>query len=156
MMKSAMIFLFLLTFNIVSAGQQAIVPGQNDQLFWNSKNQSPDCMLTFTRLNLDKYLESSNIPCLKNYVTQERQVTFTINPAAPVLQPIRNAGNKTRSTSGGPVKDFTQKNLSKLYCILYVEDIYPSWASSGSAKGIADDPNHFVSYYPGLLNEKIL
>jgi hypothetical protein len=148
MKKSALIILLLLACYIL--------PGQINVSFPDYHHQKTDNYLTFSRLNLDKYLGSNHAPCTRNYFNWERQNGCKNVTASHFLSAGKDGAKKSLSAGGVTVEILRQGSPEKLYCILSIEALNPSGTPTGNTTGRTGEPNHFVSYYPGLLNEKIL
>jgi len=139
MMKEVLVIVILLTLSQVSFGK-----AQTTSLQTESSSRS--CTREMSEM------PNKKIICVVEY----RKKSNNDNALLPQKRENLSKMSAIKNMSGKQVKNLLSKKMANLLYALSVEEFSVLRIKTDSLSGTKDITTPFVSYYPGLLNEKIL
>lgn len=157
MMKEVLAIVILLAMSQVSFGKTHTTPLQTET---SSQSCTPELaeipsMAPISNTNI--CLNSSEMPDQKLiWVVENRKKCIKDNASLTEKKENSSEISATTSISGKQVKTLLSKKMANMLYAASVEEFSILRIKTDSISGTKDTTTPFVSYYPGLLNEKIL
>ena len=156
MNRKVLITVLLLTFSIVSLSRIKIVQAQTYSLIQSIDHAISVNILVYNWLNLNKFIILNDSTGLDKNTIVEKQKKSINNIKLSSPKVIRIEDKNTLFISGKSGTSFLPKYLINFFCNLNEENFFPPRYFSVETIGTKEDPTLFVSFYPGLLNAKVL
>ena len=156
MMKEVLVIVILLTMSHVSFGKIPTIPLQTESSSLSCMPEKTEIALMFPASNANKCLNTKEVPGNKLIWTVENRKKCMKDNASLTEKSESNCGMSTTNMSGKQVNTLLSKKMANLLYAASVEEFSILRIKIDSIPGTKDVTTPFVSYYPGLLNEKIL
>ncbi len=156
-MKEVIATVFLLTISLVSIGKTQISPLQNESLSKGCIPEISEIPLISPAPYLNKCLNIKEISYKDlSWIVENKNKRLKDDAAMSVKREPHCKISAIKNISGKQVKTLLSKKMAHLLYAVSVEEFSILRIKTDSAPGTKDVNTPFVSYYPGLLNEKIL
>jgi hypothetical protein len=155
MKRYVLIAVFLLTVCIASVSRIKIVQAQTHSSIQSIDHVMSVNILVYNWLNLNEFkILNDSTGLKKNIIIEQKNCINNIKLSSSKV--IRIEDNNTLLISGKSGTGFLPKDLINFFYTLNKENFFPLRYFCAETIGTKTDPTLFVSYYPGLLNEKVL
>lgn len=156
-MKEVLLIVILLTLSQVSFGKTQTTP-------MPTESTSQSCMSDISEMPLISPASSTNICLIDNAMHNQKLICEVenrkkCNKDNPILTEKSGSHRGMIATTkmpGKQVKNLLSKKMANLLYAVSVEEFSILRIKTDSISRTKDVTTPFVSYYPGLLNEKIL
>jgi hypothetical protein len=156
-MKEVLVIVILLTLSQVSFGKAQTTSLQTESSSRSCTLEMSEMPLMSSASNTNMCLNAKEMPNKKIVcVVEYRKKCNNDNALLPVKRENLSKMNATTNISGKQVKNLLSKKMANLLYAVSVEEFSILRIKTDSLSGTKDITTPFVSYYPGLLNEKIL
>jgi hypothetical protein len=156
-MKEVLATVLLLTISLVSFGKTDTSPLQTESSSMGFTPEISVITLIFPTSNANKYLNTREVSNKKLVrVVESRKKCLKDNASLTEKRDNHSKISATTNMSGKQVKYLFSKKMANLLRAVSVEEFSVLRIKTDTISGTKDITTPFVSYYPGLLNEKIL
>jgi len=157
MMKEVLVIVILLTMSHVSFGKIQTTPLQIESSSQSCTPERSEIPLMFPASNANMCLNTKDVPDQKlAWVVENRKKCIKGNASLTKKKESHSGISPTTNMSGKQVNTLLSKKMANLLYAVSVEEFSILRIKTDSISGTKDVTTPFVSYYPGLLNEKIL
>lgn len=157
MMKEVLVIVVLLTMSHLSFGKIQPTPLQTESSSQSCTPEMTEIASMFPASNANKCLNTKEVSDKKLIWVVENRKKCNKDNASITEKSESHSGISTKTNiSGKQVKTLLSKKMANLLYAVSVEEFSIHRIKTDSIPGTKDVTTPFVSYYPGLLNEKIL
>ena len=157
MMKEVLVIVVLLTMSHVSFGKIQSTPMQTESSSQSCTSEMAEIALMFPASNANKCLNNNVVPDQKlKWAVENRKKCIKGNASLTEKRESHSGMSPTTNMSGKQVNTLLSKKMANLLYAVSVEEFSILRIKTDSIPGTKDVTTPFGSYYPGLLNEKIL
>ena len=157
MMKEVLAIVISLTISLVSFGKTQTFPLQTEsppQSFTPEMTEIPSMR---PASNTNKRLNTKEILCQKIiWVVEDHKKCNKFHDSSSGKRENHCDVSEKKNMTGKQFSTLLSKKMANLLYEVSVEKFSMLRVKTDSVSGTKGDPSLFISYYPGLLNEKIL
>ncbi|MCK9638361.1 MAG: hypothetical protein M0R39_00505 [Prolixibacteraceae bacterium] len=157
MMKVVQVTAIVLAFSLVSFGKTHTPPLQSESLSLCCTSEATEIPMMFSASSAFIYLNYCDMTNRKVVrVVENRKKSTKVSSTLTERRKNNQKLTTTTKLSGRQLKTLLSKKMANLLYAESVDEFSYLWKNRDSNPGTKDAATPFVSYYPGLLNDKIL